>query len=243
LPCWYNARMGRGRDIHGFQQKTVYVLAPAIQALAANDARKGRWDLAAQRLVLVARAGPISLATANQLALVHLKRGDMDAYRKLCKQFFATAEKTPTQASNGPLLTICTLAPDALPDMPRAVALVEGLVKRSAKPSSGLLNVLGMLYYRAGRYQDAIDRIQESAKAAAQLSVVTRNVRDPMFLAMAHHRLGDTAAAKKYWSLVVQSGQTPREENTFWTDLTVEILRREAESVLKSPPEAPKLKK
>ena len=99
-----------------------------------------------------------------------------------------------------------------------------------------MLKTLGAALYRAGRFEEAIRRLDESIQARGDGG-------DPKgfaFLAMAHHRLGHRDEAKRWLDKLV--AYRPKEGADFsWDDVEIRILRREAESmILGSPPAAPR---
>ena len=130
------------------------------------------------------------------------------------------------------------LAPDAVVDSEAPVRLAEAALARQlerGKVRSDVLNTLGAALYRAGRFEEAIRRLNESIQARD-------GGDDPKgfaFLAMAHHRLGHRDEAKRWLDKLV--AYQPKEGADFsWDDVEIRILRREAESlILGSPPAAP----
>ena len=95
------------------------------------------------------------------------------------------------------------------------------------REGSDLLKTLGAALYRAGRFEEAIRRLNESIQARGDGG-------DPQgfaFLAMAHHRLGHRDEAKRWLDKLV--AYQPKEGSDFsWDDVEIRILRREAEAVL-----------
>ena len=98
-----------------------------------------------------------------------------------------------------------------------------------------MLNTLGAALYRAGRFEEAIRRLNESIQALDGGDVP----KGFAFLAMAHHRLGHGDEAKRWLDKL--AAYQPKEGADFsWDDVEIRILRREAESlILGSPPAAP----
>jgi tetratricopeptide (TPR) repeat protein len=89
--------------------------------------------------------------------------------------------------------------------------------------------------YRAGRFEEAIRRLNESMQAR-------RDGSDPKafaFLAMAHHRQGHRDEAKRWLNKL--AAYRPKEGTDFsWDNVDIHILRREVESLLLgSPPPGP----
>ncbi len=89
------------------------------------------------------------------------------------------------------LARLDALAPGPLRDVPAAISLAERAV--GLQPGNWtFINTLGIAYYRAGRYKDALAALQKSL-AGGDGEVDAAN---QYFLAMCHHRLGDPARAR-----------------------------------------------
>jgi eukaryotic-like serine/threonine-protein kinase len=139
----------------------------------------------------------------------------------------------PTMA-NG-LAWYCALAPGAVADPEAPVRLAEFAVNGFPAGQKHLaLNTLGAVLYRAGRFEDAIRRLEEGTKA--------RNGADePLdwpFLAMAHHRLGHRDEARR-WLDKLRNRQPSTDPNQFWEELEIRLLRSEAEAVILYDPVFP----
>ena len=91
------------------------------------------------------------------------------------------------------------------------------------------LNTLGALLYRAGRHRDAIDRLMEGIRLREGRQEVPE---DWVFLAMAAHRLGRREESLG-WMKKLRDWRGAQSRTSFWDDLEVEVLREEAEEVLK----------
>jgi tetratricopeptide (TPR) repeat protein len=114
-------------------------------------------------------------------------------------------------------------------DLDRALALGRRAVTLSPG-EAGPLNTLGVLQYRAGRYEEALASLEGSLAAGSGLS----DGFDLFFLAMAHHRLGHPGDARTCFDrglrwLGDQHGLNERD----FKDLAG--FRAEAESVLAGP--------
>ena len=124
---------------------------------------------------------------------------------------------------------MCALGPKAVADFAPVVALAEGAVKAggNARERHDRLNTLGAVLCRAGRYQEARQRLDESIRAAGKDAAAA----DWLFLALVHLGLDDPAEAEKCLAKVPQP--TAREGEVSWADLETEVLRREVETRLK----------
>ena len=61
-------------------------------------------------------------------------------------------------------------------------------------------NTLGLAYYRAGRYREAVETLQPNLKDQGDSALAY----DLYFLAMSHHQLGDSAQARQFYDLAVR---------------------------------------
>jgi serine/threonine protein kinase/WD40 repeat protein len=89
-------------------------------------------------------------------------------------------------------------APEALRDVKAALPLAEKAV-RLAPAVAVYRNTLGLAYYRAGRYREAVEVLRPNVAKEADSDLAY----DLYFLAMSHHRLGEAARARDYydWAL------------------------------------------
>jgi hypothetical protein len=146
------------------------------------------------------RHSTVAFRLAYQDALLCLKTGDREQYRRLCAGLIRAAGKEidPHAANN--IAMACALGPDAVPDWRPVVALMEHPVERIALTTrdgsaSGaelrhvFLNTLGAVLYRVGRFREAAGRLTETTATAKA------EFHDCVFLAMAHERLGQAEEA------------------------------------------------
>jgi hypothetical protein len=130
----------------------------------------------------------------------------------------------------------CVLTPDAVVDREGPLRLAENALPWLLADSRGdALKTVGAALYRAGRFEEAIGRLNESAAAMGGKWVPKASA----FLAMAHHRLGHQDEAQRWLDKL--AAYRPKAGSDFsWDDVEIRILRREAESlVLGSRPAAP----
>ena len=107
----------------------------------------------------------------------------------------------------------------------------------TAKERSDALTTLGAALYRAGQFEEAIRRLDESIQTRGDGG----DPRGFAFLALAHYRLGHRDEAEHWQDKLV--AYRPKEGFDFSIDdVEVRILHREAESViLGSRPSAPSI--
>jgi tetratricopeptide (TPR) repeat protein len=128
------------------------------------------------------------------------------------------------------LARLHALAPEPLRDAQAAITLAERAVK--LQPGKGAYNTtLGIAYYRAGRFRDAIAELERSQASGATES----GAANLYFLALCHHRLGDDPRARdclaraRTWRQR-QGDRLSEEEAT-----EVKAFRAEAEAALGPP--------
>jgi serine/threonine protein kinase/WD40 repeat protein len=167
------------------------------------------WDLRAIRRQLKVmdldwdwpEFGPADLeARAAELVKVELISGDLrltreqktrqeiDRYRHELK-----AKPDNPNACNA-LAWIYLTAPEALRDVKAALPLAEKAVQLDAG-TAFYRNTLGVAYYRAGRYREALETLRPNLERHEDESLAY----DLYFLAMSHQRLGETARARDYY--------------------------------------------
>jgi Tfp pilus assembly protein PilF len=86
---------------------------------------------------------------------------------------------------------------------------------------------LGAALYRAGRFEEAVRRLNESIETRGGGSLP----RGFAFLALAHHRLGHRDEAKRWLDKLIAS-RANEASSSSWDDMALGILRREAEALI-----------
>ncbi|HYV34181.1 MAG TPA: hypothetical protein VE988_00670, partial [Gemmataceae bacterium] len=117
-------------------------------------------------------------------------------------------------------------APAALRDLDAAIPLAEKAV-RLAPENAHYRNTLGVAYYRAGRFQDAVGKLEQNLTRQDDKGLAF----DLYFLAMSHHQLGETARARDYYTWAMRwTAAQPSLSAAEREELTA--FRAEAEEVL-----------
>jgi hypothetical protein len=164
-----------------------------------------------------------------------VEAGNRAGVRRVCEDLLKRFGKTTDPAQANIVAWSCVLVPDAVADREAPIRLAEAALARwSEGEKSDVLNTLGAALYRAGRFEEAIRRLNESSKTRSDEGVP----KGFAFLAMAHHRLGHQDDAKHWLDKLIAS--QVNEVPGYWDDIESRILRREAESqILGSRPAAP----
>jgi WD40 repeat protein/tetratricopeptide (TPR) repeat protein len=200
-----------------------------VVAMAERHARRGRWQKAADCYLRARQLGGFPLGSAKARALVQLRAGDQAAYRQSCDwllQMVAAGGRPPATA--GLVAWVCALGPDGVADYAPVLGLAEAVLAQAGpqgRPAA--LLIVGAVLYRAGLYPEALVRLEE-ARAAGGGSPVPKVWA---FLAMAHHRLGHPDEARKCLDKV--PAVAPADNPQFWEALEVDVLRREAEALVR----------
>ena len=171
-------------------------------------------------------------------ALSCLGMGDSQSWRKAVNGICETPGLSESGDNAGLALWACALAGDGFADYARVLDLARAAATRTngANPARDVLT-LGALLYRAGRYPEALQKLNE----AAELRVKTGSEQmSPAyafyFLAMTQARLGHGSEAQDAFrrglAFDPAAGGTVRatEPNPPWNRrLTLNLLRSEAE--------------
>jgi hypothetical protein len=119
-------------------------------------------------------------------------------------------------------------APGKLRDVQAALPLAEKAV-RLAGGNAQYRNTLGVAYYRAGRYHEAIEKLRLNIDRQEDGALAF----DLYFLAMSHHRLGEIDRARDYLVWAVRWTASQRGLGSAYLE-ELKTLRAEAEEVLGS---------
>jgi tetratricopeptide (TPR) repeat protein len=199
---------------------------PILTWRGEQTAQRGEWEKASAdfaRAVALPDAAPEVLRLH---ALVRLRLGDADGYRKACTTAVKRLGQTDDPAAVDVLLRCCALGPDAVPDLSALVARAE---KNLAKPPTGRqLSTLGAMLFRAGQSEQAAQRLTEAGAAGS--------AADWLFLAMAHHQLGHLDEAKRWLAKAGQwLEQAPKTTTppSWFALLEAQLLKGEADKLMR----------
>ncbi len=141
---------------------------------------------------------PVEVSTIDVFATI--KPVIEQKARAAIAQFQQAVAKRPesARACNNLAWSYVT-APESLRDLAQGLAMAEKAV-RLEPDNLAHRNTLGVAYYRAGRYHDAIDVLRSNIETDEE----TVFVSDLCFLAMSYQRLGETSRAREYRSLALR---------------------------------------
>jgi tetratricopeptide (TPR) repeat protein len=208
----------------------------------ANEADDVKRRLLAELPLLALMAknltGPAATADAfYYLALIQLRLGDRAGYRASCKALINLPDYIANDVVKArPIWTLC-IAPNSLEDLNLLVTRAEGLVAKSpgSQPHFSVY-VLGAALYRAGRYEQAAQRLEESIQVYSSAPPLGYDTVDyqQLLLAMTKWQLGQKDKARQ---LLAQTLPAVRKELhsplSGWNRrVTLELLRAEAEALI-----------
>jgi tetratricopeptide (TPR) repeat protein len=173
------------------------------------------------------------------LALLRVSLGDAPGYRAVCARMLDRFGALDEPRTADIVAEACNLAPDSVTDPMRVVALAERAVASDPK-NRHFLNTLGASLYRAGRFQEAVRRLDEARAMSADEE---GSIWDWLPLAMAHHRLGHADEARRWLSKAVGwiEHEVPKSPEAAtggaglsWNQrLVILVVRREAEMLIR----------
>ena len=159
----------------------------------------------------------------------------MEGYRKACARLLERAERVDDERLFNDIAWMFVIGPDAVADYGPILQKARTAVE-SSPDESGSNNTLGVALYRAGKYDQAVERLN--------LAVAKRGGEDTasdwIFLALAHHRLGHAEEAGK-WLQKAAAWIDRHAAKLPWPHrLEMELFRAEANAVVKPGNNSPR---
>src|SRR5262249_9230095 len=198
------------------------------------------WQKASEAFERATTSLPAYPLACYSLAMLELRRGDRAGYRKVCSTMLERFERPGYPGDAYWIAWTCVLAPDAVADWTKALRFAEHAYADNGK-NYDRINHLGAVLYRAGRFQEAAQRLTEAEAVFQQTpSPLTSIVYNWFYQAMTQHQLGNSQEAASWLQKAVQEIDEPSPQtaqnplNRTWNRrLTLQLLRREAEELLK----------
>jgi len=197
-------------------------------------AQLGEWTKAIVPIQEATRHADSYLPAWHALALLELRQGDDDAYRKTCSRFMGRFEKRFDDTQAYWIAKTCALAPIAVDDWSKSLKFAELTLSTQPKNSERISH-LGAVLYRVGRFKDAAERLAEADKALKEKPGTQDSIiYNLLFRAMVHQRLDDSAEAAACLQKAMHEMSQPAAAaaNDWSQTLTLQFLRREAESLV-----------
>jgi tetratricopeptide (TPR) repeat protein len=174
-----------------------------------------------QKIIMSVQAASNS-ASWNAEALTRLEQQGIDVYRAYCSDLLQRfGNSLATDADRNNLAWSCVLGPDAVSDMSRIVQFAQRAVASNSS-NAAYVNTLGAALYRAGRYEEAIDKLQRSMSLNGGQGIP----EDWFFLAMAYYKLGEKEKGQEWLTKAVQRAAGSGSAKPEW-----KMFRREADAL------------
>jgi tetratricopeptide (TPR) repeat protein len=133
-----------------------------------------------------------SRATHYRLALCYLASDNVSRYRELCGRLWQDGARIGDTGILNRITWTCMLHPSSGVEGERILELLQANV--AAHAAAEYLNTLGLAYYRAGHFREAI----ETLNRCVALEHPGTLPYDWLFLALAHHALDDAEQANAF---------------------------------------------
>jgi serine/threonine protein kinase/WD40 repeat protein/tetratricopeptide (TPR) repeat protein len=190
------------------------------------------WDRAAADFDVASARNPGRWEYGVGRAVAHLAKGDEAGYRAASAAAVARFRTTDNLEALTQLCWACALAPRSGVDTAELVRQAERAHAGNRGQYTYLRN-LGVCLYRAGRFEEALRRLQEAAKAQADSPMTW------LLLALVHQRLGHADEAARWFrrarprvDAILKGDNRP----LLWIERAgLCVLRREVDAVLSQP--------
>jgi tetratricopeptide (TPR) repeat protein len=206
--------------------------------LFAERGQRGDEARARDDFAVAAKLGDIDPCSRHALML--LRSGDLDAHRRACAEMlqrFSSLVYRP--AEKHALAWACVRAPGAVTDLTGVIELARNAVMppRASKQRTRTweqLTTLGTALYRAERYKEAAEQLEQAVKAHGSGGAP----ESLLVLAMTRQRLGSAGAARQArdqavrWIDDVFKDAEKRRKLGWARQAELELLRGEAERLL-----------
>jgi WD40 repeat protein/serine/threonine protein kinase len=228
-----NLRVQEARD-----QKKETETKTIVDRIEAEESARGRnslsaesqWDLAAAGYAKFVKGDPTNLQLRYAYILLLVKAGNGAGVRRACEDLLRQFDSVTDPGQANRVAWDCVLASDAVSDLQAPVRLasaaLDGLPE-GAPERSAVLNTLGAALYRAGHFEEAVRRLNESIQARGGKGLL----QGLAFLAMAHHRQGHHDEAK-HWLEKLVALQPKQGFDVSQEDVETRILSHEAQSLI-----------
>ena len=195
---------------------------------AQANAELGRWDAADADAAQAAALDPDHLWPLTDRALIRLRAGNLHGYRQLCAEILQRFRVTEDLDKAYGVAWICTLAPHAVADYAEVLRLAEKATGNTEHV--GAIHTHGAALYRAGRFADALVRLNQ----AHQGRQIGTGDYDALYLAMTHHRLDHPVDALAWLEKARTLDELDRAKELSWDERAeLRLLRVEAETLVK----------
>ena len=202
--------------------------APLWASRGESLAKRQLWTEAAADYGEAIRLRPEYLEYRGHQILALLAAGDHNGLRRTRTEMLDRFRMATDPRIGYSVAWWSVYAASDEPDLSAIVRLAElGVSEARESQKADLLNTLGAALYRAGRFAEAVRRLDEGIQKRNGASIWA----DWVFLAMAHYRLGHHDLARR-WLDRFRDRTPDLEPTAFWDELEIRLLRAEAETVV-----------
>jgi WD40 repeat protein/serine/threonine protein kinase/Flp pilus assembly protein TadD len=200
-----------------------------------------QWDKASADFVQATKCKEPDEGAWYSRAMLYLRDGNLSGYREVCLDMLQ-------RFGEGAAWT-CTLTPSSGAEPGQIVDLAKKQLTKSSRDHWHVTQ-FGAALYRASRFEEAVERLTEASERDAH-PYRTNMLYTWFFLAMAHDRLGHAEEARRWLDKGIEgteealkplaeplgkSGNTCGVIPPNWhRRLTLQLLRREAEQLIRGP--------
>jgi len=210
-------------------------------------ANRGRWAQAASEF---ARAAELDDKDANAwswLALARLKLGDLAGFQDVCGKIFVLTHSDDA-LSRFEIVRTVGYAANAVPDYQTAIATARALCTSNPDDIDYAIG-LGILLYRAGRFEEAADQLAAAIHKPCPAIMPTERsyfrrlthgnwmVLPRYYLAMSHARQNQIDESRLWLEDAKARTKAFSMSDLFWNDrVTIELVQGEADAILQCLP-------
>jgi tetratricopeptide (TPR) repeat protein len=203
------------------------ILQLADEAVKLND---GSPNSHAARFFILAVLGHLEQAQIDIAEI--LQRGDPAALIAKIPWLISNTGDSREPFFKSFVVWTASLLPHALKDYGRAIELATATVENDPD-NAQYLGGLGAILMRAGKYSEAKEKLVNALEAGESNNTFSSDIR--YFLAMTEHHLGNSDSAEDLLSKANESADKELADSPAWNRrMTLELLRREAESLIRS---------
>jgi serine/threonine-protein kinase len=214
----------------------------AYSQRGSTYAKVQQWDKAGEDFATAIKLQPDEHWYWYQYASLCLQLGDLDEYRRCCRVMLERFGNTTDAMIAHRIALECLVMPKAHNELKVPLLFAERAVEQDPKSCWHLL-ILGAAYYRAGRFEPAVERLEQALQASQR--AIPHNLPHFLalrwlFLALTYHGMGQNQQARHCLEEAVQGMDTNLPKpgrgvlGEHWGDwIRCQIVRREAEALLK----------
>jgi tRNA A-37 threonylcarbamoyl transferase component Bud32/tetratricopeptide (TPR) repeat protein len=206
--------------------------AVTIFEVADKLARRGEWHDASRALDHAIALYPDDVGWLHRSAVLRLHLGDVDGYAQRCREMLVLYGGTDQSVIAHQIAHVVLLVPEPVGEPEELLQLAKVAVRSG---QSAHVRTLATVHFRQGRFDEAKKLLERATKTYAGYG----KAMTLYFLAMTHHELGETEAAR----LRLQEANQSFDKAAAWTKdgkygtswrrwITVAIVRHEAEALI-----------